>query len=403
MRQVDGPRFPCIYSKFMGYDTFILIYETIAVVLLIALVLMLCAATRFKGESTYAALVIFTLTVPDYIYNVCYYLEWNDIALLTAPLAYAANLALMPFMLFLAHRAFNSNYHFRYAALLHFLPAMAFAVLVAVHIRMMSLDELRAFTVERAADFRSMLTAVNFLTLSAQMVVYFYLIFSYLRKVKHYVFANFSQAELAGKVWIPRFITFVGILVVLAMISTFFDPFGGFRLFYAVNVVAMGYLLYQELNHALSYRRSLYEGEAASVLPASSVVTEDEVAEFYAEPEADDDVQLKRYARQLEEYLRTSEVYTNPNLTLGKVSKDTGITVKNLSKAMNTVLGKSFFDLVNGLRIEKSQDLLKRKKQLGLTLETIAEQCGFNSQYTFCRAFKKSLGVSTSEWLKLVK
>lgn len=394
----------------MGYDTFILMFDTIAIILLIALVIVLCGATRFKGESTYAALVIFTLTVPDYMYTVCHYLEWNDVALLMAPLAYSANLALMPFMLFLAHRAFNPDYRFRYAALLHFLPSLAFAVLVAVDIHWMTLDEVRNFSVRRTADFHSLLSTVNFLTLTAQLIVYFYLIFSYLRKVKYYVFTNLSQAELAGKIWIPRFITFVGILVAIAMISSLFRPFEGFRLFYIVNVVAMGYLLYQELDNALSFRRWSQREDVQPMLPASSVVTEEEVQAFDKEirlpdvaSEDEETAQLKQYARQLEEYLASSEVYTNPNLTLGMVSKATGITVKNLSKAMNVVLGKSFFDLVNGLRIEKSQALLKQKKQLGLTLETIAEQCGFNSQYTFCRAFKKNLGVSTSEWLKLVK
>lgn len=394
----------------MGYDTFIWLFDTVAIILLIALVLMLCIATRFKGESTYAALVIFTVTIPDYIYNVCYQLEWNDVALLVAPLAYSANLTLMPFMLFLAHRGFNPDYRFRYSALLHFLPALAFAALVAIQIRMMPLDELRDFTVERAIDFHSLLATVNFLTLSAQLVVYSYLIFSYLRKVKRYVFSNFSKAELAGKIWIPRFITFVGILVVLSMACSFFDPFESFRLFYVVNVLAMGYLLYQELDHALAYRRWAKHGEPMPVLDASSVVTEEEVKAFDKEihhPDAvsedEGTLQLKQYARQAVEYLERTEAYTNPNLTLPMVSKATGITVKNLSKSINAVLGKNFFDLVNGLRIKKSQALLKQKKQLGLTLETIAEQCGFNSQYTFCRAFKKSLGVSTSEWLKLAK
>ena len=81
----------------------------------------------------------------------------------------------------------------------------------------------------------------------------------------------------------------------------------------------------------------------------------------------------------------------------------TRIPARNISEAINTVLKKTFFDLVNGLRIEKSKVLLKQKKQQGFTLETIAEQCGFNSQYTFCRAFKKAVGVSTSEWLRLAE
>ena len=386
----------------MGYDTFILFFDTVSVVFLMALVLLLCAATRFKCESSYAALILFFIVLSDYIHNVCDALGRADIALLTAPLAYAANLTLMPFMFLLAHRGFNPNYRFRFPLLLHFLPALAYAVLVVIHIRMMSPMEQQHFAVERSADFRSLLTTVNFLTLSAQLILYFYLIFRYLRKVKQYVLANFSQAELTSKVWIPRFITLVGVLIVVAMLSSFFHPFGGFRLFYVVNVVAVGYLIYQELEHALAYRR-----KSADISPEkTSVVSDEEVNTFskLSEPSSsNDDEQLKQYARQVSQYLETSEAYTNPNLSLNDVAKATGISVKNLSKSINSVLGKNFFDLVNGLRIEKSKDLLVQKKQLGLTLETIAEQCGFNSQFTFCRAFKKGMGVSTSEWLRMVK
>ncbi len=72
-----------------------------------------------------------------------------------------------------------------------------------------------------------------------------------------------------------------------------------------------------------------------------------------------------------------------------------------LSKSVNATLDKNFFDLVNGSRVEKSKALLMSKKEKGLTLETIAEQCGFNSRFTWNAAFKKAVGVTTSDWLKL--
>ncbi len=385
----------------MGYDMFIFLFHTLAIVLLIGLAFILMLATRFKGESSYAAFIIFTTTLPDYIYNACGFLEYNAIALLIAPIAYSINLTLMPFMFLLAHRAFNPRYRFRYSVLIHFLPAVAFGTLVAFHLCNLPSEEIKNFSVERVADFRSLLTAVNFLTLLIQLVVYFYLIFRYLRQVKQYIFSNFSQPELSGKVWIPRFITFVGILIVAAMVGSHFDPLGGFRFFYFINVVAMGYLIYQELEHTHAYRRS-----SIIALNEQAGVSEEEIKVFDEAlqlPVKDEDTLLEKYAQEVEEYLKTSEIYVNPNLTLAEVSKAIGIPSRNISKAINTVLKKTFFDLVNGFRIEKSKDLLKAKRQKGYTLETIAEQCGFNSQYTFCRAFKKSVGVSTSEWLRLAE
>ncbi len=120
-----------------------------------------------------------------------------------------------------------------------------------------------------------------------------------------------------------------------------------------------------------------------------------------ADNQKDDVEQLQKYARRVEEYLYTSEAYVNPNLSLKEVANATGISTNNLSKSINATLGKNFFDLVNGYRVEKSKALLLVKKEKGLTIETIAEQCGFNSRVTFNNAFKKIIGMTTTNWVKL--
>lgn len=392
----------------MGYDTLILFINTATIIVLLALTLLLCAATRFKGVGSYMALIILSITFINYIYDYSHHMGWSDIVLLSAPLAYSANLTLMPFLLLMAQRGFNPHYKFRYSSLLHFLPAIAFAVLVAMNIYAMPPEEIHHFTIERSAIFQSTLTTVNFLTLCVQLVIYFFLIFRYLRRKKQYIFKNLSQAELTEKIWIPRFISIMGVLIVTAMIGSLFNPVSGFRLFYVINMVAMGCLLYQELKHALSYRQSLIENPPIHYRQVQSLLAEDEPEiiepkNSSAKPSDDDTELLEQYAREVEKYLTDSMAYVNPALSLAEVAKATGISSRNISRAINTILDRNFFNLVNSLRVEKSKSLLQAKKQKGLTLETIAEQCGFNSQYTFCRAFKRSTGLSTSEWLRLSK
>ena len=69
IRQVDGPRF-FYNSRYMGYNEFILIVNAASVIILLVMALLLCLAARFKGESSYAAMIIVVSTVPVYIYNV---------------------------------------------------------------------------------------------------------------------------------------------------------------------------------------------------------------------------------------------------------------------------------------------------------------------------------------------
>ena len=53
----------------MGYNGFILIVNAASVIILLVMALLLCLAARFKGESSYAAMIIVVSTVPVYIYR----------------------------------------------------------------------------------------------------------------------------------------------------------------------------------------------------------------------------------------------------------------------------------------------------------------------------------------------
>ena len=374
----------------MGYNEFILIVNAASVIILLVMALLLCLAARFKGESSYAAMIIVVSTVPVYIYNVCRSLELYEVAIFFAPIAFSVNLTLMPLLWLLVQRGFNPYYRFTPLRLLHFLPAVQSLILF--------------FMIHENTGDDTWLADVNYTMVLLQLIGYFYTIFRYLHKVKHFVRSHYSAAELQRKLWIPRFTTLFVAMFAVVMVCYALWPRTDAWLLQLLTVVIMGYLLYSELAIALfeRYRNDVVTATAAAEAEAEFIATE---VKHQPQPEADNSKKemqkLEQYARQVEEYLRASEVYVDPNLSLKDVATATGISSKNLSKSINATLGKNFFDLVNGFRIEKSKALLISKKEKGLTLETIAEQCGFNSRITFNNAFKKVIGVTTTEWLKL--
>ena len=403
IRQVDGPRF-FYNSRYMGYSEFILIVNVASVIILLVMALLLCLAARFKGESSYAAMIIVVSTVPVYIYNVCRSLELYEVAIFFAPIAFSVNLTLMPLLWLLVQRGFNPYFRLTPLRLLHFLPAVLSLILFCVNVFSLPQSQCYDFMINENMGDDTWLGDVNYTMVLLQLVGYFYAIFRYLRKVKHFVRNHYSAAELQRKVWIPRFIALFAAMFVVVMVCYALWPRTDAWLLQLLTVIIMGYLLYAELAIALfeRYRKDTVTTTVAAEAEAEFIATE---VKPQPQPEADngkEDMQkLEQYARQVEEYLRTSEVYVNPNLSLKDVATATGISSKNLSKSINATLGKNFFDLVNGFRIEKSKALLMSKKEKGLTLETIAEQCGFNSRFTLNAAFKKAVGVTTSEWLKL--
>lgn len=389
----------------MGYDNLVLTVNAVSVIILLMLTLLLCFATRSRGESSYAALIIVLSTVPAAAGNIFRSLGLHEAALLLAPVAFAADLALMPLLWSLVHRAFDPRYRFTPWSLLHFLPALLMLVLFGASISALPPEQRNGFVHHATTGGGTRLGTARILVLLLQLVGYLYVIFSYLHKVKHYIREHYSEPELARKVWVPRFVTLFAAVFVAVVVCDSFWPHTDAWLLQLLTVIIMGYLLYAELDTALTVRHH--------PLPAPEEMAEAEeefiATEVHTPPQAEagnskaDMGQLALYARQVAEYLESSEAYTNPNLSLKDVAKATGLSSKNLSRAINAILEKSFFDLVNGLRVEKSKGLLLAKKERGYTLDTIAEECGFNSRFTFNAAFKRATGLTTSEWLKSTK
>lgn len=389
----------------MENHVLIFIANAFLITTLLIMTLLLCFAARFKGYSSYAAIFIFLITLPDFIYNTCDTFNWYNTALWVAPVAYSVDLLLMPLMLHLARRTFNPKYKFKFVEMLHFLPAIAFCALVAIHVCTLSGEEARNFVViESATESNATLSIINLIMIVVQLIVYFYLIFTYLRKVRKYVSSNLSHAGFLRSVWVPRFITFVGILIILSIIGGHFNPLKGLRLYYFANTIAMGYLLYHALNRAFTANNQpVIQQIDITAMEADFLVSEEEAkSNTETRPATKENMeQLQQYAKEIEKYLQSSQAFINPNLSLKEVATAMGASARNLSKAINIVLGKNFFNLINGYRIEKSKDLLLSKKEKNLTLDSIAEMCGFNSRFTFNTAFKKSTGLTTSKWLNM--
>ena len=93
------------------------------------------------------------------------------------------------------------------------------------------------------------------------------------------------------------------------------------------------------------------------------------------------------------------ELYLNPRLKLEDVVSHCNLTQKTVSAVLNQHLNQSFNEYINAYRIEACKvSLLMGNRQL--TITGIALECGFNSQATFQRAFKKATGLSPKQYLE---
>lgn len=92
------------------------------------------------------------------------------------------------------------------------------------------------------------------------------------------------------------------------------------------------------------------------------------------------------------EYIREN---SQEKLRLTDVADQVYVSQWHLSKLLNKHTGKTFSDILNGARMEKSKELLKDPS---LRICDVAEMVGFQDLAHFSRVFKKMEGMSANEY-----
>ncbi len=87
-------------------------------------------------------------------------------------------------------------------------------------------------------------------------------------------------------------------------------------------------------------------------------------------------------------------------LTLQEVADCCFVSQWHLSKLLNRYTEKSFYDILNAIRIERAKELLRDPK---LKIGNISEQVGYADTAHFARTFKKHAGMSANEYRNSLK
>ena len=82
-------------------------------------------------------------------------------------------------------------------------------------------------------------------------------------------------------------------------------------------------------------------------------------------------------------------------LTLQDVADQCYVSQWHLSKLLNRYAEKSFYDILNGIRIQKAKELLRDPS---LKIGDISEMVGYADTAHFARTFKKLEGMSANEY-----
>lgn len=114
-----------------------------------------------------------------------------------------------------------------------------------------------------------------------------------------------------------------------------------------------------------------------------------------ADVAAESNVNDNSLASKIEYYFNEEKAFLNSKLKLSDVAKAVGSNRSYVSHYFNQELGTTFFDYVNGLRIEYACELLLSTDD---SIDSVAVSSGFNSPSTFYRVFQQIKGCTPSNF-----
>lgn len=118
--------------------------------------------------------------------------------------------------------------------------------------------------------------------------------------------------------------------------------------------------------------------------------------------EADREIYMKLYTRILK-VMEENPVIFQPNFSLSELATLLRVTPRAVSRAVNVCHNSNFPQLLIEYRIREVTRLMHDPDTSDWTIEAIAEKAGFKSRTSFSRLFKKTIGLTPSEYAKMAK
>lgn len=105
-------------------------------------------------------------------------------------------------------------------------------------------------------------------------------------------------------------------------------------------------------------------------------------------------VQQRKMAEHMNKLMLSDRLYRNPELCVDDMVSRLGTNSSYFYYFMRDVMKSSFLDYVNGFRVNEAKELLTK----GEKVDFIVSVVGYNSANSFRRAFKRTTGMTPTEW-----
>lgn len=252
--------------------------------------------------------------------------------------------------------------------------------------------------------FKSPLSFVFFGVRYGQLIAYYFLArrewMSYQKSIRQ-LFSETSRINLNWVEWLINGYIFI----ILSSVALFFLMIKypqNFYLLYLVSIAIAAPYIY------ISTYKGITQPTLWQKLPEEQKEKLEEQLHVTEEIEKNHKQQNQKLglsSKKIEEIISKArlvmeqeKLYQEPELTLQDMADKIGFPSHQVSQAINDGLQKSFYDLVNGYRVEEAKRLLLDPKSRNYTILSVGFEAGFNSKTTFHTVFKKFTGLTATEY-----
>ena len=110
------------------------------------------------------------------------------------------------------------------------------------------------------------------------------------------------------------------------------------------------------------------------------------------------DGRIVEIVKKINVAMKEEKLYQETELTLHQLATHLQYPSHQVSQAINDGMNKTFYDLVNGYRVEEAKRLLLNPKNRSFTILSVGFEAGFNSKTTFNTVFKKFTGLTPTDF-----
>lgn len=288
---------------------------------------------------------------------------------------------------------------------LHFIPfAISLAYSIGVYIVVLPVKDLAAKDVianrlyfnevKETEDILSIVLALVYWVLSLRLVV----------RYRRWLNNNISDTGYPIYSWLKNTLFLLGVLIAALAVSIILDRFFQYGGRYFIHwQLFFGYL--SLLIYYLGFRGYLLQDKQMTVLAQAPIadstlpdVTEELPVDVTVKGMQLTEDKSKRAHHAILEALEARKLYLDPELSVQKLAKEVNMPVAIVSAVINHSFRKTFRNLINDYRVEEVKARLRDPRSSRFSILGIAYECGFNSEASFYRIFKASVGVSPKEY-----